>query len=108
MKNRFCQYAVVAGMGIVFFAYYQFQSPYLETDGYYHSKMAYLMRESGWIQSFKWAHCSFWRDRFSDKEWLFHVYLIPFTLFPNVMTGAKIGIVLLASGVLVSFLPLCG
>lgn len=96
--KRVIEYLLVFTASMLFFAFYQFQSDFLPgTDGYYHIKTAYVMREMGFLSDFKWAHLSLWREQFSDKEFLFHVYLIPFTYFKDLMFGAKLGTVMLAS-----------
>ena len=70
-------------------------------DGYYHIKMAYLYR-TGEVQeagpNFHWTRESTWSDGFSDKDFLFHIYLVPFTFFADdasdtqgLITGAKFG-----------------
>lgn len=55
-------------------------------DGYYHIKMGYLYRtgevpEAG--GDFHWTRDSIWSDDFSDKDYLFHVFLSPFTLMAD-------------------------
>jgi hypothetical protein len=56
------------------------------SDGYYHIKAAYLYR-TGEIQAagadFHWTRESLWNGGFSDKDYLFHLYLIPFTLLAD-------------------------
>ena len=75
-------------------SYYQFQHPWMpETDGYYHIKLAYLYRTEGIFRDFKWATMSLWRDKFSDTSFLFHVFLVPFTYFEDMQTGAKVAVV---------------
>jgi len=102
--KKVLEYSGVFVISFAFFAFYQFQTQYLpETDGYYHIKMAYLMREMGFISNFKWAHLSLWRDHFSDKEFLFHVYLIPFTYLKDLAFGGKIATVTMAAIVFTSF-----
>jgi hypothetical protein len=70
-------------------------------DGYYHIKMAYLYR-TGQVPAagpnFHWTRESVWADSFSDKDFLFHIYLVPFTFFADdagdyqgLITGAKLG-----------------
>ena len=55
-------------------------------DGYYHIKMAYLYR-TGEIsrvgENFHWTRESIWNGGFSDKDYLFHLYLSPFTLLAD-------------------------
>ncbi|TNE49398.1 MAG: hypothetical protein EP343_12025 [Deltaproteobacteria bacterium] len=80
------------------FAYYQFLSPFIPgTDGYYHIKFAYLMRTKGFLKTFPWASMSIWSETFYDKEFLYHVYLMPFTYFKDLTFGAKLATVVLAS-----------
>lgn len=102
--KKLLEYASVFVLSFLFFAYYQFQTKFLpETDGYYHIKIAYLMREMGFLSNFKWAHLSLWRDNFSDKEFLFHVWLMPFTYFKDLAFGGKIATVTMAAIVFTSF-----
>ena len=102
--KRALEYIAVFTTAALFFAFYQFQSQYVDTDGYYHSKIAYVMCEQGFLSNFKWAHLSTWRAHFSDKEFLYHVYLMPFVwLFKEPMFGAKVATVMLAAGVATSF-----
>ncbi|MBZ0137065.1 MAG: hypothetical protein K8I27_11900 [Planctomycetes bacterium] len=68
-------------------------------DGYYHIKMGYLYRTGevpGAGENFHWTRYSTWSDSFSDKDFLFHMYLVPFTYFADdandtqgLITGAK-------------------
>jgi hypothetical protein len=55
--------------------------------------MANLISSGDWaILDFPWTTCSIWSHPFFNKEWLFHIYLIPFTLLFGNITGAKIAI----------------
>ncbi len=53
----------------------------LDVDGYYHVKMGELYR-TGEVQAagadYHWARESIWNGQFSDKDYLYHVYLVPF------------------------------
>ena len=61
---------------------------FIGVDAYYHIKIAEIMRDHGLVlNGFPWADCSIWRDNFFDKDWLFHIYLIPFTLFGKLLGG---------------------
>lgn len=62
-----------------------------EVDSYYHIRMASVMSKYGLIlpSEFPWTACSVWNNAFFDKEWLFHIMLIPFTKFGE-MFGCKI------------------
>jgi len=102
--KRTIEYLAIFCLSFLFFAWYQFQTPYLpETDGYYHIKVAWLLGHSGFISNFKWAHLSIWRDHYSDKEFLYHVYLIPFTFFKDLAFGGKLATVTMGAIVFTSF-----
>ncbi|MCB9895018.1 MAG: hypothetical protein H6839_11260 [Planctomycetes bacterium] len=71
----------------------------LRGDTPYHIKYAYLLR-TGAIgdagEDFHWTRLSIWNGNFSDKDFLYHVYLVPFTLgaedefhWQALMNGAK-------------------
>lgn len=78
---------------IIFFvgmAVIQFSTPNLpDNDGFYHIKLAWLMRTEGLKPEFPWLPLSILNEReFYDHHFLFHVALIPFT-FGDLLTGAK-------------------
>ncbi|MFZ5909735.1 MAG: hypothetical protein ACOYYU_06950 [Chloroflexota bacterium] len=79
-------------------AYVQFASPDLaDNDGYYHIKLASLMRTQGLKPDFPWLPFSILNeDEFYDHHFLFHVALIPFTL-GDLRPGAKWAAVLFSS-----------
>lgn len=82
----------------LFLALVQFSTPDLpDNDGYYHIKLAYLMRTEGIKPAFSWLPLSILNQRdYSDHHFLFHVALIPFT-FGDLRTGAKLAAVFFAS-----------
>jgi hypothetical protein len=68
-----------------------------DNDGFYHIKMAYLMRTEGLKPPFPYLPLSILSaDKFYDHHFLFHVALIPFT-FGDLHNGAKWAAVLFAS-----------
>lgn len=83
---------------LVFLSLVQFSTPDLpDNDGYYHIKLAYLMRTEGLTPDFNWLPLSILNAReYYDHHFLFHVGLIPFT-FGNLITGAKLAAVFFAS-----------
>ncbi len=83
--------------------WFQFVSPYLlGFDAFYHMKVSYLMRFHGVLYEFPWTELSTWKDSFSDKDFLFHVFLIPFTYFEDMEVGGKYAVVVFAALVLAS------
>lgn len=84
---------IAATVFIVFLAgmtWIQFASPDMpDNDGFYHIKLAYLMRTEGLKPAFTWLPQSILNENeFYDHHFLFHVALIPFT-FGDLRLGAK-------------------
>jgi hypothetical protein len=79
-------------------AWIQFVSPDMpDNDGFYHIKLAWLMRTEGLKPDFPFLPLSILNAReFYDHHFLFHVALIPFT-FGDLRTGAKWAAVFFAS-----------
>lgn len=83
---------------VLFLALVQFSTPDLpDNDGFYHIKLAELMRTEGLKPDFPWLPLSILNAReFYDHHFLFHVALIPFT-GSDLRLGAKWAAVLFAS-----------
>ncbi|MFN8383134.1 MAG: hypothetical protein U0V02_14415 [Anaerolineales bacterium] len=82
-----------AGMAIIQFA----TADMPDNDGYYHIKLAWLMRTEGLKPDFPWLPLSILNEaEFYDHHFLFHVALIPFT-FGNLRLGAKWAAVLFSA-----------
>ncbi len=103
------QYPLLTGTAlfsalVLFLTAVQFATPNLVgNDGYYHIKMAYLMRTEGWRLPFDWLALTVLNaDRFVDHHFLFHVLLIPFT-FGDLRLGAKMASVLFPAVAFLSF-----
>lgn len=97
--NRFMKISVILALlfAIVVIVFAQFATPTLYGfDGYYHIRMADLIRDSGPIRDFHWARFSTFSTHFTDKSFLYHLMLIPFTFIPNIFLGAKISCCLFA------------
>ena len=58
-------------------------------DGYLHIRMSQMVRSQGLLKNLPQAKYSYFADRFSDKDWLYHVMLIPFTYAKELFMGAK-------------------
>ncbi len=83
--------AGLTGVFIAFLAVVQFATPSLAgNDGFYHIKMAYLMRTEGLAPAFDWLPLTVLNAKeFVDHHFLYHVLLIPFT-FGDLRLGAKL------------------
>lgn len=68
----------------------QFATPDMpDNDGFYHIKMAWLMRTEGLKPDFQWLPLTILNaEEFYDHHFLYHVALIPFT-FGDLRIGAK-------------------
>ncbi|MDP2922631.1 MAG: hypothetical protein Q8O30_02775 [Candidatus Omnitrophota bacterium] len=73
----------------------QFLSPALyEGDSYYHVAVANFIKNFGPRYEFRWAQFSTFTNSFSDKDFLFHVFIIPFLyLTNNILLAAKLAVV---------------
>src|SRR5690606_36620695 len=83
----------MAGMAIV-----QFSTPDMpDNDGFYHIKLAWLMRTEGLKPDFPWLPTTILNQReYYDHQFLFHMGLIPFT-FGDLRIGAKWAAVVFSS-----------
>jgi hypothetical protein len=83
----------VAGMAAI-----QFSTPDMpDNDGFYHIKLAWLMRTEGLKPNFPWLPMTILNLReYYDHHFLFHMGLIPFT-FGDLRLGAKWAAVIFSS-----------
>ncbi len=71
--------AILLAAASFFLARYQWATPHLvDRDAYYHARYAERLPDRGLARDFPWTQESMWRDRFADKELLYHVLLVPF------------------------------
>jgi len=98
MSKKFSQFIFVFLASLLLFAIIQFSTPNLVGfDGYYHIKMAFLMRTEGLKPDFPYMPFSILNpEDFVDHHFLFHLLLIPFT-FGDLILGAKLASVLFPS-----------
>lgn len=93
---------LIFGICAIFYA--QFVTPTLyDADGYLHIRMAEFLRDLGPRYNFHWARYSTFNGHFGDKDFLYHVFLIPFTFFKNIFLGVKVASVISASLLFLTF-----
>jgi hypothetical protein len=97
-RRRILTGAVLFAVFFTYLAVVQFSTPDMpDNDGYYHIKLAYLMRTEGLRPAFPWLPLTILNPReFYDHHFLFHVALIPFT-FGDLRMGAKWAAMLFSS-----------
>jgi hypothetical protein len=99
MKLRTVFYAMAMLAIFILFLYaVQFSTPHLlDNDGFYHIKMAYLMRTQGLKPGFPYLPLTILNPSdYVDHHFLFHVAQIPFT-FGDLRLGAKWATVVIAA-----------
>ncbi len=84
---------------LILFGYIQFSTTgMVDVDAYYHTKMADLIRTEGFKPEFKWLPLTILNAKdYVDHHFLFHVFLVPFTLVGNLVLAGKLGTVVFAS-----------
>ncbi|MGW8225245.1 MAG: hypothetical protein ACWGOY_05905 [Anaerolineales bacterium] len=94
---------ILLAIFIFILALVQFSTPNLVgNDGYYHVKMAELMRVEGLKPYFPWLPLTILNPaEFSDHHFLFHLLMVPFT-FGDLILGAKWSSVIFASFAFIS------
>lgn len=97
------QAAAILAASFAYLAWLQFLTPYIaETDGYFHVKVAALLRARGVLDAFPWTAFSLWSEHYFDKEWLYHLLLGAFA-GGDLVRGAKWAAVTFGTAVFVSF-----
>lgn len=82
--------------GFIFFCYFYIKIPLLhDGDSYYHLAVARLYAQKGFVDHLDWARYSIMNSGFGDKEFLFHLLLIPFVYWLPTDLGGKIALALL-------------
>ena len=64
---------------VALLGYGQFASDGLyDHDGYFHARYAQMLPQRGLSREFAWTQASTWKERFCDKEFLYHLLMAPF------------------------------
>jgi hypothetical protein len=79
---------------VAFFAWLQFSFGALfDSDSYFHTRAAQQLLEHGVRKEFPQAAFSTWAENYSDKDFLFHVLLVPFcSQESQLIFGGKLGV----------------
>lgn len=93
---------LVTGIWVLYAA--QFSIPTLfGADGYLHIRMAHFIREFGFNYHFHWARYSVFATQFADKDFLYHLLMLPFTFLPGLIFSAKVTALIAAAALFVVF-----
>ncbi|MFH1253580.1 MAG: hypothetical protein V1664_04610 [Candidatus Uhrbacteria bacterium] len=79
-------FALILGFLIILENYPNFP----DADSFYHAKMATVIRDQGFIDTFPWFQWTGLKETYINPHWLYHIFLIPFvTVFPP-LVGMKV------------------
>lgn len=76
----------------------------IDSDSNYHIRVAELLRADPWLPRIPWGQYTIFQDGFSDKEYLFHLALVPVTFAADMFRAAKWANVALAGLVMATVL----
>jgi hypothetical protein len=67
-----------------------------ERDAFYHARFSQMLPEHGLSRSFPWMQFTSWNESFCDKDFIYHLLLMPFCRFSSdALAGAKLATVVL-------------
>jgi hypothetical protein len=99
--------ATACWLGVVGVLVYSQSHTHIGIDAYYHVGAARYLADAGlFVDNFPFAVESIWADRYFNKDWLFHVLLIPM-LSIGLVSGPKL-LVLLLNASIIAALYYCG
>ena len=83
-------------VSLLFFSFLFIRFPLIhDGDSYYHLSVAKLYARDGFVDQLDWARYSVMNSAFGDKEFLFHLLLVPFVKWFPSDTGGKLALALL-------------
>lgn len=92
MAKRSIVWLLPLALILLIFFLVQFSQPtIIGADGYLHGRLSLMVARSGFLKELPQAHFSWFATRFSDKDFLYHLYLVPFVSLFGLLTGAKLG-----------------
>jgi len=82
-KRQWLIYFIIFTIAFIVFIYITTPPSLLCPDGFYHTKMALLMKESGIVKDFPWTQFTTYKNLFVDHHFGYHFLLIPFLSIPT-------------------------
>jgi len=84
---------------LLYTSFLQFRSPaFYDPDSYYHIAVSRFIKDLGPHYPFHWAQFSTFKDSFADKDFFFHLTIVPFfSLTRDVVLAGKYAFVFLAA-----------
>ena len=82
-KKQWPTYFIVFTIAFVLFLYILAPPTLLCPDGFYHTKMALLIKEGGIVKDFPWTQFTTYKNLFVDHHFGYHFLLLPFLSIPT-------------------------
>jgi len=82
-KRRWLLYFIIFTIAFIIFLYVLAPPTLLCPDGFYHTKMALLIKESGVVKNFPWTQFTTYKNLFVDHHFGYHFLLLPFLSIPT-------------------------
>ncbi len=83
LSGRRIRYVFLFGFVFLIFLYVIMPAGFLCPDGFYHTKMALMIKEQGLVKDFPWLYFTTYRNLFVDHHLGYHLLLIPFLSLPS-------------------------
>ena len=82
-KKQWPAYFILFAIAFIVFLYASSPPTLLCPDGFYHTKMALLIKESGIVKNFPWTQFTTYKNLFVDHHFGYHLLLLPFLSIPS-------------------------
>jgi len=82
-KKQWLTYLIVFAIAFIIFLYVLAPPTLLCPDGFYHTKMALLIKEGGVVKNFPWTQFTTYKNLFVDHHFGYHFLLLPFLSIPT-------------------------
>lgn len=79
----------------IYYGWLQWNKYIGDPDGFYHAKMALLLRQGTLLKTLPWMQFTTLKDSYTDHHLLYHLLLAPFTYLVNPLIGVKVATVFL-------------
>ncbi len=82
-KRQWLIYLIVFAVAFIIFLYVLAPPTLLCPDGFYHTKMALLVKEGNIVKDFPWTQFTTYKNLFVDHHFGYHLLLLPFLSIPT-------------------------
>lgn len=94
-RHSIIVYSVVALFSAAYFFILQWSQTFSDPDSFYHARITELISQQGLLYSFPWLQFTTLAQQFTDHHMLYHMMIVPFTIWLGPVAGIKVGQVVL-------------